>query len=297
MRILVTGGTGLLGRALAATVPKGTHLSVLHFRNYPFAENGVARFVVDVRERRRLSELFESHRFDVIIHAAGIANVDYVERNFEEGWKSNVNGTENIVELTKKHKLRLVYVSSNAVFDGKSPPYQESDSTNPINKYGVIKRECERIVMMGCPDAAIVRPILMYGWHGIEGRANPATWIIERLRKGERINLVTDVYENPLWSNHCAEAIWKIVELGKTGIFHIAGKDVVNRYEFAKSVAEVFGLDHSLLNPVKSSFFPTIALRPPNTSFRTERMEKELHMYPLPLLKGLEHMRASLKAF
>jgi dTDP-4-dehydrorhamnose reductase len=181
------------------------------------------------------------------------------------------------------------------VFDGKSAPYKEGDPTNPINRYGCIKVECEHIVEQGCQGATIVRPILMYGWHAPEGRANPATWIIDRLSRGEKIHLVTDVYENPLWSYHCAEAIWRLIRLGKTGIWHIAGKDVVNRYEFGKLVVQTFGLDLSLLHPVNSSFFPTIAPRPRNTSFLVERMRTELGMEPLSVLEGLEHMRALAK--
>jgi dTDP-4-dehydrorhamnose reductase len=132
----------------------------------------------------------------------------------------------------------------------------------------------------------------MYGWHLPQGRANPVTWLIGRLKRGEPTNLVTDVHENPLWSHHCAEAIWRAIRLEKTGTFHVAGKDIVNRYEFAKLVAAVFELDASLLHPVDSSFFPTIAPRPKNTSFLTERMQCELGMEPLALREGLERMRS-----
>jgi len=293
MRVLITGGTGLLGHALIATADGKDRLSVLHLRDYTVPLiNGAEQFVVDIRERPRLADFFARSHFDVVIHAAGIANVDYVECHPEEGWQSNVIGTQNVVDLVRKQDIKLVYISSNAVFDGKSAPYRESDPTNPINRYGCIKVECEHIVKQGCPEATIVRPILMYGWHAPEGRTNPATWIIDRLRRGEQIHLVTDVYENPLWSYHCAVAIWRLIQLGKTGTWHIAGKDIVNRYEFGKLVAQAFGLDPSLLHPVKSSFFPTIAPRPCNTSFVTDRMQGELGVEPLSVLDGLARMRA-----
>jgi len=108
-----------------------------------------------------------------------------------------------------------------------------------------------------CPEALIVRPILMYGWHAPEARVNPVTWLLDRLVKERPTHLVADVYENPLWLHQCAEAIWRMLQLGKAGIFHLAGKDVVNRYEFATYVARVFDLDASLLHPVDNSFSQT----------------------------------------
>lgn len=291
MKVLITGGTGLLGQALVASAPGGERICVLHRRDYRLPANGVEEIVLDVLDPIRLAELFSTHHFDVVVHAAGMASVDEVERHPEEAWRSNVLGTQHIAELVRKKDIRLVYISSNAVFDGCHAPYREEDLTNPVNRYGRIKVECENLVRRSCPEAAILRPILMYGWHLPEGRSNPATWLIDRLTRGEPTSLVTDVYENPLWSFHCGEMIWRLIRLKKSGIFHAAGRDVVNRYELARLVAKVFGLDASLLHPVDSSFFPSIAPRPRNTSFLTERMEAELGIASLPLREGLERMR------
>lgn len=291
MKVLITGGTGLLGQAMVATSGDEYKLSILHRRNYPAGGAGVESIILDILESERLAQLFEAHAFDAVIHAAGQASVDYVEQHFEEAWRSNVIGTQHIADLARKKNVRLIYVSSNAIFDGKDAPYSEQSPTSPINTYGRIKVECKTLVRRVCPEAVIVRPILMYGWHLAEGRANPVTWLLERLRKGEATPLVTDVRENPLWSHQCAEAIWRILELGKTGIFHVAGQNVVNRYELGQLVAQVFELDVSLLRPVDSSFFPSIAPRPHNTSFLTERMEQELALVPLSVRQGLEQMR------
>ena len=292
MKVLITGGTGLLGQGLIATAEAAHRLSILHLRDYPVSASGVEAVSFDMLDRDRLAEFFAAHDFDVVIHAAGIASVDYVERHFEESWESNVVGTQNVVDLVCKRDMRLVYVSSNAVFDGDRAPYSEDHPTNPVNRYGRIKVECEGIVRRMCQEALIVRPILMYGWHLPQARMNPVTWLIDRLRRGESTHLVNDVYENPLYSHHCAEAIWGAIRLGKTGTFHIAGKEIVNRYELAKLVAQVFDLDATLLHPVDSSFFPAIARRPKNTSFLTKRMQEDLGIEPLSLREGLERMRS-----
>lgn len=165
MRVLVTGGTGLLGQALMATAGEEHWLSVLHRRNYPVGVVGVEPVILDILESAPLAELFETHAFDAVIHAVGIASVDEVERRFEEAWRSNIVGTQHIADLACKKNIRLVYISSNAVFDGNAAPYREESPTNPINRYGRIKVECENLVRRVCPEAAIVRPILMYGWH------------------------------------------------------------------------------------------------------------------------------------
>ncbi len=292
VRVLITGGTGLLGQALVATADERYRLTLLHRRDYLVRTKDDEQRVLDIVNQNKLIDFVSTHHFDVVIHAAGLANVDYVETHFEEGWQSNVVGTQNVIDLVVKRDMRLVYISTNAVFDGKCAPYEEDDLTNPINRYGHIKVKCEEIVTRMCPEAIIIRPILMYGWHVPQGRLNPVTWIIDRLQRGEKSHLVTDVYENPLLSYNCAESIWRAIQLKKRGTFHIAGKEVVNRYEFGRLVAELFDLDASLLHPVNSSFFPTIAPRPHNTSFLTKRMQVELGMEPISLSDGLQRMRA-----
>lgn len=292
VNVLITGGTGLLGQALLSTLGAGHHITLLHRRDYKQNDNGIDEVVLDILDRESLADLFLTRSFDAVIHAAGIASVDYAEQHEEEAWRSNVLGTQNVLDEALKKDLHFTFVSSNAVFDGQHAPYRENDQMNPVNRYGRMKVECETLIKRRCPEAAIVRPILMYGWQPPQTRTNPVTWLLHRLTRSEPTYLVSDVYENPLWSCHCAQAIWRVIELAKAGIFHIAGGDVVNRYELAKAVAAVFGLDAALLHPVDSTFFPNIAPRPRNTSFLTERMQDELGMVPLSLVDGLSRMRS-----
>ena len=161
VRVLITGGTGLLGQALLATAGEGHQITLLHRRDYRVRTKGAEQWVLDIVNQNKLIDFMSTHNFDVVIHAAGLANVDYVESHSEEGWQSNVVGTQNIVDVVLKRKIRLVYVSTNAVFDGKCAPYKEDDLTNPINRYGHIKVKCEEIVTRMCPEAIITRPILM----------------------------------------------------------------------------------------------------------------------------------------
>jgi len=104
------------------------------------------------------------------------------------------------------------------------------------------------------------------------------------------------VWENPLYNISCGRALWAVIAKKPEGVFHLAGKDTVNRYEFALEVARTFGLDASLVKAVTSKAFPGIASRPPNTTFVTTRMEKELGVKPMTLREGLAAMKAAMSA-
>ncbi len=292
LSVCVTGGTGLVGKGLEETRPRGISLISTHLRDYPVAGPRVRRALMDVRDKRQVEAFFRRCRCDVVVHAAGGANVDYTEAHYLESWESNVIGTFNIVSACQRHGSRLIYVSSNAVFDGASAPYRETDPLRPVNRYGAIKAECEQIVRAMAGPWTIVRPILMYGWNHASGRQNFVTWVSHALRQGTPLHLVTDVYENPLQYQQMGRAVWAIVQRRLTGVFHVAGGEVVNRYRFAREVAEVFGLKRSLIRPVRSSFFPSIAPRPANTSLATRRMEQELGVRPLSIQEGLRAMQA-----
>lgn len=127
LNVLITGGTGLLGLALLGTAGEGYRLTLLHRRNYILQANGIEQCILDILDQERLNSFFAERDIDVVIHTAGIANVDPVEQRLVEGWRSNVVGTQNIVDFVCKKKMRLVYIYSNAVFDGTCAPYKEND--------------------------------------------------------------------------------------------------------------------------------------------------------------------------
>lgn len=294
--VLVTGGTGLLGKGMEETMPAGWRAVSLHQRDYRVTGSKARHIVLDIRDKRAVDRLFERSRFDAVVHAAGIASVDYVENHYAESLESNIVGTLNVTSAARRAGVHLVYVSTNAVFDGKKAPYRETDPVNPINKYGRLKVECERLVQETLERWTIVRPILMYGWNHAVTRPNPATWIHEKLLRGESVSMVTDVHENPLFNLSCGRALWAAIAKKPSGVFHLAGRDKVNRYEFALAVADAFGLDRSLVKPVTSKAFPGIAARPKDTTFVTTRMEKTLGVKPTSLREGLAAMKAAMAA-
>ena len=289
---LITGSTGLLGQGLLATAPVGWSVVTAQRRREPVDAPGIVPSAVDVRSRPSVEALFTSSPVDVVVHAAGIASVDFAEQHIQESLESNLTGTRNVAELCRDTGARLVFVSTNAVFDGTSAPYGEGDSVHPVNAYGRVKVECEHLVRDTLDDFVIVRPILMYGWPHARGRPNVVTWVIDELSRGRTLHVVDDVFENPLYNVQAGQAIWAILSRDIRDIVHLAGSDVVSRYKLACQVARVFDLDASRIVRVASSFFPDLAPRPRDTSFRTERMSSELAMAPLSCDEGLRLMAA-----
>lgn len=294
--LLVTGGTGLLGKGLEETMPSGWRVLSVHQRDYEVSGSKAEHWVLDIRDKRAVDRLFARKSFDAVVHAAGIASVDYVERHYAESLESNIVGTLNVTSAARRAGVHLIYISTNAVFNGKKAPYRENDPVSPVNKYGGLKVECERLVQETLSRWTILRPILMYGWNHSVCRPNPATWIHEKLLRGETVSMVDDVWENPLYNISCGQALWAAVRKRPKGIVHLAGADRVNRFQFAKQVARAFDLDASLVKAASSRDFPGLAPRPRDTTFVTARMEKELGIKPLGLEDGLRAMRTSMSA-
>ena len=246
-KILLIGAIGLLGQALLRTKSKFSVVP-LFYKNIDL-ESNCSRSVLDITDKKSVLRQVAIIKPSIIIHAASIGNVDYCEKHQEEAHKVNVEGTQNLVDACQQHNAKLVFMSSNAVFDGKSPPYNEKGKVNPINFYGKTKALAEEIIQRSRIDNVIVRLILMYGWNHPKVRENPVTWLLKKLEKKEVTKLVNDTYTNPLYNMQAAQAIWTLIKRNKTGIYHIAGKEKVNRYEFGVKVARVFGYEIKNIKP------------------------------------------------
>jgi dTDP-4-dehydrorhamnose reductase len=274
-KILITGGTGLLGVALQRSAPQDIQGFSIYFpeRSLPLPLPFPIR-AADVSDRREMQAVFEWAQPEVVIHTAAIGSVDYAEKNRDETRKVNRGGTEIVVELCQIFKSRLIYISSNAIFDGRTPFYSETAPLKPINYYGQLKVEAERAVRESSILWAIVRPILMYGWPYPGERDNPVVWWVRSLENGQPIKVVDNVLSKPLPAWSCAEAVWAVIRQNRTGIYHVAGRDHISLY----------------------SYFPEIAPRPQDTSFDTTKMETELEVKPVGVRDGLLKMKAERPA-
>lgn len=246
---------------------------------------------MDISNRALVQKVFDKIKPEIVIHAAALTNVDKCEQNKTLAWRVNVEGTNNIIRFSHKYKAFLVYVSTDYVFSGEKGMYKETDEVGPINYYGITKLEGEKTIMALMDKWCIARPSVIYGSTPAAGKINFALWVIENLRKGESIRVITDQYVSPTLNTNLADMILEVVERRLTGVYHLAGATPINRYEFAQILAETFDLDKNLIVRASSSEIKWIAKRPKNTSLNVEKASKILSKRPLKIEEAVKRLK------
>ncbi len=277
--LLVIGG-GLLGREVAIA-SRNRFETALTYNAHPLEIEGCKIYQVDITGNL---DLIQSLRPEYIILTAAMTNVDRCEVDLEGAWNTNALGPKKVALEAKKAGSRLIYVSTDYVFDGERGMYREDEATMPINHYGKSKLAGEQFVQEICPESVIARTSVIYGWN--PARLNFATWAMEEMRKGNRINIVTDQYNSPTLASHLAEMLLEIKD--ESGIFHACGSDRISRYDFTVKVARTFGLDESLINPISSSQLSWKAKRPGDSSLDVSKISR--FVKPLSVEEGLRAM-------
>jgi len=245
---------------------------------------------MNIADEKTVSTVLKSIVPEVVIHAAAMTNVDGCESDRELAWSINAQGTKNIALECRTIHARLIYVSTDYVFDGKVGLYSEQHKTNPINYYGLTKLNAERFVRELCRDSAIARTSVIYGWHAI--KMNFATWIVNSLRNHEQVNVAMDHYNSPTLADDLAEILRKIVEDEASGVYHTCGDERISRYKFALKIAETFKLDTSLIKPAKMAEIKAwIAKRPRDSSLSIEKLRRDLDIDPPELVDALHRMK------
>lgn len=291
--VFLTGGTSLLGLAFLKFIPKDAQVIVAQHRlRNQIKHPQIHTVKLDILNKKKLAKLVSKYKPNVFFHAASISNVDYCQNHKKEAWRVNIQGTLNALEVSQNSSIHFIYISSNAVFDGKKDLYKEKDLPNPVNFYGMTKYVGELLTQSYLDSWTIIRPITMYGWSPKDARINPVTWVLENLRSAINLRVVNDVYLNPLFNLDLGELAWKIINNKSLGIYHIAGPEVLNRYEWALKTAKVFGLNSNLISPTASSFFKDkIATRPAQTIYSIEKIKKEFKFQPKTVSEGLNIMK------
>jgi len=292
IKVLITGGSGLLGKSIIESAGDNCELAATYVGEYDIpSSNRVVYYKSDVQDEKKNKDVFLSFKPDVVVHTASIGSPDFAEKNKDITWKINVDGTQKMVDLCRAFDSKFIYISSNGIYDGDNAPYGENDIAMPINYYGMTKLEGEIITKRSRIVSAIVRPILMYGWNHRFERQNIVTLALSKLKKKEKMSVYDDVFSNPLFSDSCAEAIWKIIVEDKYGDYNIAGSERVSICGLVKKFAEGFGLNPDLIIPVKEGYFNELVKRPIDTSYRTDKMAAILKVMPLSLTEGILKMK------
>ncbi|MCK6380633.1 MAG: SDR family oxidoreductase [Leptospiraceae bacterium] len=290
-RILITGGTGLLGKALIATAPVDAIIAVTYMNdmisNLPAS---IESKKINLEFPDDLFRFVKEFKPDVLFHTAGIGSVDDAEKNQTHAKKINYDTLAPLVECLNKLHSTLVFISSNAVYDGESPPYNEESEQRAVNYYGQLKILSEKYVRENSSQYIIIRPILIYGWPQEGRRDNPFSWIVKKLSNNEPMKLVNDTVTMPLLDRDCANVCWKSLSFPGQS-FNVAGSEKTTFYDFGKVIAEEFGFNSDLLSPVGSDAFPTIAKRPRDTSYDISKIRTLLEFHPVGIREGARYLK------
>ncbi len=289
-KLLVTGASGLLGNRIVELARNNYAVIPIH-KTKPLQPNSLK---LDITNAEEVINLLGKLEPDVVIHSASETNVDKCEIEKEQAWKINVEGTRNIAEACQKVDAKLVFISTDYVFDGEKGLYNEEDNPNPINYYGLTKLEGEKQVTEHCKNYAILRTSVLYGGH--RWKQNFATWVINQLKQGKEITIVDDHYNTPTLADNLAEMAIETVQRDLRGLYHASGRERISRYEFAKQIAKTFNLSSDLIKPVKMSQITAwIAKRPKDSSLNIGKIQKQLKTKPLNITEGLDKMREEME--
>jgi dTDP-4-dehydrorhamnose reductase len=284
-KLLVTGASGLLGSKIVEIAKNDYTVIPLH-KTKPLHSNSLE---LDITSTAEVLNLFHKLKPYAVIHAASETNVDKCETQEEHAWKINVEGTRNVAAACKAG-TKLIYISTDYVFDGKKGNYTEDDTPNPINYYAVTKLEGEKQVVQNCKNFAILRTSVLYGWHPF--KQNFATWVITQLEQNKEITVVEDHYNTPTLADNLAEMAIEAIQKDLQGVYHACGSERIGRYEFARQIARAFDLNQNLIRPIKMEQLTAwIAKRPRDSSLNTDKIRSQLEAKPLNITEGLDRMK------
>ncbi|MFP3897444.1 MAG: dTDP-4-dehydrorhamnose reductase, partial [Anaerolineales bacterium] len=229
----ITGSRGQLGSALQ-------RISVEH------EVLGLVRPMHDITDMDAIGMAIREFVPDIVIHAAAMTDVDGCERDPEAARRVNVLGTRNVAVAAQQVDAKLVYISTDYVFDGrKAAPYWEYDDVNPLSVYGRTKWLGEEIVRRFSSRYYIVRTAWLYG----EGEDNFVGTVLRLARERGSLHMVTDEVGSPTFVLDLAQAILKLLETFAYGTYHLSNAGTCSRYQWAREILDIAGRDDVRLIP------------------------------------------------
>jgi len=248
---------------------------------------------LDISDRDSVLKRVEAIRPKVVIHAGGMTKPTACEKEPALAHRVNVEGTTHLVEAASGVGARFIFLSSDLVFDGNAEQYDEDSPTHPLSVYGHTKVQGEESVRSGSDDFAIVRTTVMYGWSS-RYTESMAEWVLRELQAGREPNMYHDQYRQFILINDLVAAIFEIIDLESTlnETVHVVGPELLSRYEFAKRLAQTFGLPEVDIRSVPFDSTPQAAFTPKRLRLDTTKAARILKTPISGIGDGLRDMVA-----
>ncbi len=278
MRVMITGARGLLGLNLALqaaerhTVIGVDKIDILRPHSFEMRQ-------IDLLSPDAAARALDEVQPQWVIHCAALANVDACEEQPELARRLNAELPGQLATETARRGVRLVHLSTDAVFDGVVGDYKEGDPTNPLSHYARTKLEGEQAVLAADPEAIVAR-VNFFGWSQ-SGNRSLAEFFFYNLSQSAPVNGFADVYFCPLLANHLAEVLLEMLAKGLHGLYHVVSPEKLSKYDFGVRLAHTFGLDAGLITPIPVAQAGLKAARSPNITLNTDKLSTDLG-HPAP---------------
>jgi len=293
-RILVFGSNGMLGQRVIEIYRKHPDVELMTssseensiFPDIPYAQ-------CDITHREAVKKVVYDFVPDVIINASAYTNVDKCESERELAWKVNVKGVEYICEACRVLDTHLIHISTDYVFDGTKGPYSEIDTPLPVSYYGRTKLASENAIKISGAMHTIIRTNVLYGVIS-SGRLDFVRWVVNSIRGGQKIRIVTDQINNPTFLDDLAGAIAEIIRFKKYGLYNIGGRELLSRYDFTLKIVDYFNLDPTFVTAILTSELNQPAKRPLKSGLIILKAESEFNYKPVTIDESLGIMKKEL---
>ena len=244
--VLITGGSGLLALNWALAI-RGSYSVTLGLHKRAKSPAGIATRQINLESVDHLAHTFRSLQPQIVIHTAGLTNVEECEANPGLAQHVNVDLSANVAHACAQLGLPLVHVSTDHLFSGDASLLDEAHPVAPRNVYGRTKAEAEIRVLQACPQSLVIRTNF-FGW-GPSYRRSFSDVVIDALRSGNELTLFEDVFYTPILIETAVLAVFDLVNLKASGTFHVVGDERISKFKFGIKVAEEFNLDRRFIKP------------------------------------------------
>jgi dTDP-4-dehydrorhamnose reductase len=271
--VIITGGAGLLGLNWGLQIRNNFNV-ILALHQRVIQIPGLKSRKVDLSSSKNLLELARETNPVLIVHTAGLTNIEECEKNPELAREVNVEASGNVSEVCKNLQIPMIHISTDNLFDGVGSLVDENHPINPVNVYGKTKAEAEKTILDIWDDVVVVRTNF-YGW-GPRYKSSFSDTIINSLRQGKAISLFSDVSYTPIYIPILVNTAHQILDKDGRGIFHVVGDEKLSKFEFGKRIAKKFNLDINLINENKIKNMTGLADRPMDMSLSNAKVSQFL---------------------